>query len=104
MAPSPTEAASELTVDVDTRLGQGAHGAVLKGSWCGRPVAVKTGLRVDEVDALKKEIHAMEVYIAKIICVSQNACKSPYLLQLLGVTSAPHVKLVLELMDGGDLR
>ncbi|OQR91705.1 ankyrin repeat and protein kinase domain-containing protein 1 [Achlya hypogyna] len=61
-------AASELTVDVASRLGQGGFGAVYKGECGGRPVAVKMGLRMDEVDGLQKEICAMQT------------CTSPYLL------------------------
>ncbi|OQR85713.1 protein kinase [Achlya hypogyna] len=90
--PTRNVAASELTVDAASRLGQGGFGAVCKGEWGGRAVAVKMGLRMDEVDDLQKEVRAMQT------------CTSPYLLQLLGVTTAPQVQLVLELMDGGDLR
>ncbi|OQR97472.1 serine/threonine-protein kinase TNNI3K-like [Achlya hypogyna] len=100
--PTRNVAASELTVDAASRLGQGGFGAVYKGEWGGRPVAVKIGLRMDEVDGLQKEMRALQTYVAMRIRVLR--CTSPYLLQLLGVTTAPQVQLVLELMDGGDLR
>ncbi|OQR82837.1 protein kinase [Achlya hypogyna] len=90
--PTRKVVAEELTVDFASRLGQGGFGAVLKGSWNGRTVAIKTGLQMNDFDSLEKEVRAMEL------------CESPYLLQLLGVTKAPHVQLVLEYMDAGDLR
>ncbi|OQR83928.1 hypothetical protein ACHHYP_14115, partial [Achlya hypogyna] len=85
-------AASELTVDYAKHLGQGTFGAVYKGSWGGRVVAVKMGLQAYDVSSMQKEIRAMQ------------ACPSPYLMQLLGVTTSPPIHLVLEFMDGGDLR
>ncbi|OQR83929.1 hypothetical protein ACHHYP_14112, partial [Achlya hypogyna] len=88
-------AAGELTVDYTNRLGHGGFGAVYTGSWRGRTVAVKALLRNNDVNGLaglQKEIQAFE------------ACPSPYLLQLLGVCRGPDLQLVLEYMDGGDLR
>ncbi|OQR94026.1 protein kinase [Achlya hypogyna] len=81
-------AASELTVDFACRMSQGGIGAIYKGVWGGRTVAVKTGQGM----SMQKEIRTMQ------------ACTSPYLLSLLGITSAPQVQLVLEYMDGGNLR
>ncbi|OQR94498.1 hypothetical protein ACHHYP_01269 [Achlya hypogyna] len=85
--------ASELTVDVASRLGHGGFGAVYKGSWSGRTVAVKAGLRMDEMHGLRKEIRAMQAYVH--VAVPAAAAWSHL---------SPHVQLVLEYMDGGDLR
>ncbi|OQR99291.1 protein kinase [Achlya hypogyna] len=84
---------SELLNEADKPLGCGGVGTVRKASWRGRSVAIKTGSRsADAEDSLEKEIRALKT------------CPSPYLLQLFAVTPSPNVRLVLEYMDGGDLR
>ncbi|OQS03057.1 ankyrin 2,3/unc44, partial [Thraustotheca clavata] len=74
-------------------FGGGASGTVFKGKYLNRIVAVKK-LQISDSDVLKREIDAMLLR------------RSPFILRLIGVsdlnTNAP--KLILEYMDGGDLR
>ncbi|OQR80631.1 serine/threonine-protein phosphatase 6 regulatory ankyrin repeat subunit C-like [Achlya hypogyna] len=87
-------AATDIIVDREIALGRGGFGAVYKGVFDNKTVAVKTVFDPSGADALIYEMEAMQL------------CKSPYLLQLLAVsgqhTTSP--QLVLEYMDGGDLR
>ncbi|OQR88198.1 protein kinase [Achlya hypogyna] len=87
-------AATDIDVDHDSPLGSGNFSVVYKGTFNDQPVAVKTVYSPTTADTLTREMKAMQL------------CNSPYLLHLLAVsdpnTSAP--QLVLEFMDGGDLR
>ncbi|OQR84353.1 protein kinase [Achlya hypogyna] len=80
--PTRQVAASELTVDYANHLDKGGFGAVYKVVGWAR--SVKLGLQVYDVSSMQ--------------------CPSPYLMQLLGVRTSPPIHLVLEFMDGGDLR
>ncbi|OQR89304.1 hypothetical protein ACHHYP_06362, partial [Achlya hypogyna] len=98
----------ELVIDPLRPLGQGGYGAVYKGTYRNEPVAVKTVLNPSMADALVYEMEAMQQYAS--VCANTLGlayrCNSPYLLELLAVAD-PHSstpKLVLEYMDGGDLR
>ncbi|KDO22641.1 TKL protein kinase [Saprolegnia parasitica CBS 223.65] len=81
-------------MDTSSPLGSGGYGAVYKGTYKGQTVAIKTAANASCGRALLYEMETMQL------------CNSPYVLQLLAVsganTSSP--KLVLEYMDGGDLR
>ncbi|EQC30448.1 TKL protein kinase [Saprolegnia diclina VS20] len=89
---TPEISSEAFTMDVDAPLGVGGYGAVYKGTYNGRPVAVKTALGASGVAALIEEMETMQL------------CHSPYVLELLAVTKMPSPKLILEYMDGGDLR
>ncbi|EQC26663.1 TKL/TKL-UNIQUE protein kinase [Saprolegnia diclina VS20] len=79
-------------MDVDAPLGVGGYGAVYKGTYNGRSVAIKTAVGPDGAATLLDETKTMLL------------CRSPYVLELLAVTKAPNPKLILEYMDAGDLR
>ncbi|OQS01059.1 protein kinase, partial [Achlya hypogyna] len=96
--PTCNVAASELTVDYSCRLGQGGCGAVYKAWWRGQAVAVKTGLQAQDVGDLEKEIRAMKAYVVLVLVYVA------VLVATAGCDVGPHVQLVLEYMDGGDLR
>ncbi|EQC25440.1 serine/threonine protein kinase [Saprolegnia diclina VS20] len=85
---------TEIEMDISSPLGAGGYGAVYKGIYNDRSVAVKTAANASSAQALVYEMETMQM------------CNSPYVLQLLAVsgagTSSP--KLVLEYMDAGDLR
>ncbi|KDO21001.1 TKL protein kinase [Saprolegnia parasitica CBS 223.65] len=90
----PDVAATDIEMDTASPLGAGGYGAVFKGMYDGQVVAIKTAANNACIGAMVYEMETMQL------------CKSPYVLQLLAVsgasTSSP--KLVLEYMDGGDLR
>ncbi|KDO22154.1 TKL protein kinase [Saprolegnia parasitica CBS 223.65] len=80
--------------DVCSHLGAGGNGNVSKGSYHGRFVAVKRPNSAAHVQSFRTEINAM------------LTCASPYLVELLAIADR-HSKtpaLVLEYMDGGNLR
>ncbi|OQR80629.1 hypothetical protein ACHHYP_17402 [Achlya hypogyna] len=87
-------AATDVNVDRTILLGSGTFGVVFQGTFDNQPVAVKTLFGPSSSDIAAYEMEAMQL------------CKSPYLLQLLAVsglrTNSP--QLVLDYMDGGDLR
>ncbi|OQR85376.1 protein kinase [Achlya hypogyna] len=101
--PTRDVAAMELTFSYANQLGIGTFGAVYKGSWGGRVVAVKTGLQANNMVSLQKEVRGMQAVLHFNL---EDASRWPslYLMQLLGVTTVPPIHLVLEFMDGGDLR
>ncbi|OQR80569.1 hypothetical protein ACHHYP_17458 [Achlya hypogyna] len=86
-------APNELEIDTTALLGRGSYGVVYKGHYRACPVAVKT-INLASGEDLTWEISAMQL------------CKSPYLIELVAISrvgpEAP--MLVLEYMDGGDLR
>ncbi|OQR81094.1 protein kinase [Achlya hypogyna] len=86
--------ATDIDVAYTEMLGSGGFSLVYKGVFENQPVAVKTALDPLSVDALGKELLAMQL------------CKSPYLLHLVAFSglNTPHLLLVLEYMDGGNLR
>ncbi|KDO18992.1 TKL protein kinase [Saprolegnia parasitica CBS 223.65] len=90
----PDVLAAKIEMDTSSPLGSGGYGAVYKGTYKGQTVAIKTAANASCGRALLYEMETMQL------------CDSPYVLQLLAVsganTSSP--KLVLEYMDGGDLR
>ncbi|OQR83454.1 hypothetical protein ACHHYP_14690, partial [Achlya hypogyna] len=90
----PQVAPNELVVDKSATIGQGSFGAVYKGTFRGAPVAVKTVFDANRAAALVYEMEAMQL------------CNSPYVLELIAVAGAhtDNPQLVLEYMDGGDLR
>ncbi|OQR85672.1 protein kinase [Achlya hypogyna] len=71
-------------------LGGGNEGIVYRGSLSGREVAVKKSH--GKAEALLRE------------AVVMKKCQSPYLLPLVAVVEGANAALVLEIMDGGDLR
>ncbi|EQC31209.1 TKL protein kinase [Saprolegnia diclina VS20] len=83
----------EIQVDSNRVLGQGHYGIVYEGTFRGLRVAVKKGPS-SAAFSLQNEINAME------------RCNSPYLLTLIAVSGryTNYPQLVLEYMDGGNLR
>ncbi|EQC26667.1 TKL protein kinase [Saprolegnia diclina VS20] len=90
----PDVSATEIEMDFSSPLGVGGYGAVYKGTYQGQTVAVKTAANASCIQALIYEMETMQL------------CNSPYVLQLLAVSGArsSSPKLILEFMDGGDLR
>ncbi|EQC30461.1 TKL protein kinase, variant 1 [Saprolegnia diclina VS20] len=88
----PEVSESEIEMDISSPLGAGGYGAVYKGMYNGRTVAIKTAVNASCIQALIYEMETMQL------------CNSPYVLQLLAVSRSSSPKLVLEYMDAGDLR
>ncbi|EQC30468.1 TKL protein kinase [Saprolegnia diclina VS20] len=90
----PEVSETEIEMDISSPLGVGGYGAVYKGIYNDRSVAVKTAANASSAQALVYEMGTMQM------------CNSPYVLQLLAVSGAGTLspKLVLEYMDAGDLR
>ncbi|EQC26691.1 serine/threonine protein kinase [Saprolegnia diclina VS20] len=86
----PSVPATDIEMDVSSPI----YGTVYKGTYHGRVVAIKTPVDESSVQAI---LHEMETI---------QQCNSPYLQQLLAVSDVDSTspKLVLEYMDGGDLR
>ncbi|KDO18084.1 TKL protein kinase [Saprolegnia parasitica CBS 223.65] len=86
----------ETAIQVDTRglLGDGGFGYVHKGLYKNERVAIKSAKYAAGAAELHAEINVMQT------------CNSPYLLQLKAVSGqySDNPKLVLEYMDGGNLR
>ncbi|OQR86004.1 protein kinase [Achlya hypogyna] len=87
-------AAGDIDVYTQVELGRGGYGMIYMGAYNNQVVAVKTVFHSSDAGGLIDEMKAMQL------------CQSPYLLQLLAFSglhsSSP--QLVLEYMDGGDLR
>ncbi|OQR82695.1 protein kinase [Achlya hypogyna] len=86
--------AADIKVYHTTELGRGGYGMVYMGELDNQAVAIKVGFSPSGTDALFCEMEAMQ------------RCNSPYLLPLLAVSGqhTESLQLVLEFMDGGDLR
>ncbi|KDO18082.1 TKL protein kinase [Saprolegnia parasitica CBS 223.65] len=86
----------ERAIHIDTKslLGDGGFGYVHKGLYKNERVAIKSAKYAAGADDLRAEINVMQT------------CNSPYLLQLKAVSGqySDNPKLVLEYMDGGNLR
>ncbi|KDO18215.1 TKL protein kinase [Saprolegnia parasitica CBS 223.65] len=105
---------SAIEMDVSSPLGVGAYGAVYKGSYNGRAVAIKTAANASCTGALVDEVETMQLYVQHVYFSLDDfveslfmiRCNSPYVLSLIAVADASttHPKLVLEYMDAGDLR
>ncbi|EQC26326.1 TKL protein kinase, variant [Saprolegnia diclina VS20] len=83
-----------IYMDAKELLGDGGFGYVHKGIFKSERVAVKSAKYATGAEDLHAEIHAMQT------------CNSPYLLELMAVSGqdSDSPKLVLEYMDGGNLR
>ncbi|OQS07843.1 ankyrin repeat domain-containing protein 50-like, partial [Thraustotheca clavata] len=86
----------ELKLNLDKCLGSGSFASVHEGKYKDEIVAIKT-IHLNHsltLKSLEKEINIMQ------------RCRSPYILQLIGVADLDTVapKLVIPYMDGGDLR
>ncbi|OQR89472.1 protein kinase [Achlya hypogyna] len=86
----PTRKVHRDELEIHNLLGRGGEGTVNRGLLRGRIVAVKK--THGDPEALQRE------------AITTKKCKSPYLLPLVAVVEEGDPALVLEIMDGGDLR